>query len=162
MKPRERRLFTASVLLVVGYCFTGVASQLPAALCDPEAADYSGRKGKTIYVSKLGDNSDGSSWQKAFHTIQAALLALPDNRGGHTDRRPARHLRRGESVPRPSRRRERTTCWWATATESSAPARPAGSLSTAVAPAWLFGRIRRGPAAIRHGRSSSPTCRNPG
>ena len=84
MKPRERRLFTASVLLVVCYCFTGVASQLPAALCDPEAADYSGHKGKTIYVSKLGDNSDGSSWQKAFHTIQAALLTLPDNRGGHT------------------------------------------------------------------------------
>ncbi len=50
---------------------------------DPAAADYSGNKGKTIYVSKLGDNSDGSSWQKAFHTIQAALLTIPDNNGGH-------------------------------------------------------------------------------
>lgn len=23
-----------------------------------------------LYVSKLGDNSDGRSWQKGFHTIQ--------------------------------------------------------------------------------------------
>src|SRR4030042_931727 len=41
------------------------------------------RKGVTIYVSKLGDNSDGSSWQKAFHTIQTALLTVPDDKGGH-------------------------------------------------------------------------------
>jgi len=39
--------------------------------------------GKTIYVSKQGDNSDGSSWGKAFHTIQAGLLAVPDDKGGH-------------------------------------------------------------------------------
>ncbi len=37
----------------------------------------------TFHVSKLGDNSDGSSWQKAFHTIQAALLAIPDEKGDH-------------------------------------------------------------------------------
>ncbi|MBN1581704.1 MAG: hypothetical protein JXA89_13450 [Anaerolineae bacterium] len=36
-----------------------------------------------LYVSKLGDDSDGSSWQKAFHTIQRALLAVPDDQGGH-------------------------------------------------------------------------------
>jgi len=36
-----------------------------------------------LYVSKLGDNSDGSSWQKGFHTIQQALLAVPDGQGGH-------------------------------------------------------------------------------
>jgi hypothetical protein len=42
----------------------------------PSAPDYTGRKGKTIYVSKKGDNSDGSSWQKAFHTIQAGLSAV--------------------------------------------------------------------------------------
>ena len=41
------------------------------------------RQGVTIYVSKQGDNTDGSSWQKAFHTIQRALDAVPDNRGGH-------------------------------------------------------------------------------
>jgi len=50
---------------------------------DPVAADYAGNKGKTIFVSKRGDDSDGSSWQKAFHTIQAGLLAVPDNNGGH-------------------------------------------------------------------------------
>ena len=57
--------------------------RLLAASWDPAAADYTGRKGTTLYVSKQGDNSDGSSWQKAFHTIQAALLAVPDDQGGH-------------------------------------------------------------------------------
>ena len=37
----------------------------------------------TLYVSKLGDNSDGRSWEHGFHTIQAALNAIPDDRGGH-------------------------------------------------------------------------------
>jgi hypothetical protein len=59
------------------------SSQLSAASWDPAAADYTGRKGVTLYVSKAGDNSDGRSWQKAFHTIQAALLAVPDDQGGH-------------------------------------------------------------------------------
>jgi len=54
-----------------------------AAPWDPAAADYTGNKGRTIYVSKQGDNSDGSTWHKAFHTIQAALLAVPDDKGGH-------------------------------------------------------------------------------
>ncbi len=47
------------------------------------AVGESGRKGVSLYVSKLGDNSDGSSWQRAFHTIQKALLAIPDDKGGH-------------------------------------------------------------------------------
>jgi len=38
---------------------------------------------KTFYVSKLGNNSDGSSWANAFTTIQAALAAIPDERGGY-------------------------------------------------------------------------------
>jgi hypothetical protein len=38
---------------------------------------------KIIYVSKLGDNSDGSTWSKAFTTIQKALDAIPDDKGGH-------------------------------------------------------------------------------
>lgn len=54
-----------------------------AATWDPAAADYTGRRGATLFVSKLGDNSDGSSWAKAFHTIQAGLLAVPDEKGGH-------------------------------------------------------------------------------
>ena len=37
----------------------------------------------TLFVSKLGDNSDGSSWAKAFKTIQAALNAVSDERGSH-------------------------------------------------------------------------------
>ncbi|MFH0761419.1 MAG: hypothetical protein V2A67_07940 [Bacteroidota bacterium] len=51
---------------------------------DPSAPDYTGRKGTIVYVSKSGDNSDGSSWEKAFHSIQAALLAIPDDKGGHS------------------------------------------------------------------------------
>ncbi len=38
---------------------------------------------KTLYVSKLGHNTDGSSWIKAFSTIQAALDAIPDSSGGY-------------------------------------------------------------------------------
>jgi hypothetical protein len=41
------------------------------------------RTEKTIHVSKLGDDSDGSSWAKAFRTVQAALDAVPDDRGGY-------------------------------------------------------------------------------
>jgi hypothetical protein len=37
----------------------------------------------TLYVSKLGNNSDGRSWRTAFRTIQAALDAIPDDLGGH-------------------------------------------------------------------------------
>jgi hypothetical protein len=62
-------------------------SSPPSARCevfwDPAATEYSGNRGSTLYVSKLGDNSDGSSWAKAFHTIQAALLAVPNGKGGH-------------------------------------------------------------------------------
>ncbi len=37
---------------------------------------------RSIYVSKLGNNSDGSSWARAFKTIQAALSAVPAEGGG--------------------------------------------------------------------------------
>ena len=47
------------------------------------ASSQPARRGVTLYVSKLGDNSDGSSWQKAFTTVQAALDAVPDDQGGH-------------------------------------------------------------------------------
>ena len=62
----------------------GIANDAHAAPWDPATPDYGGRKGTTIYVSKRGDNSDGSSWEKAFHSIQAGLSAVPDNQGGHT------------------------------------------------------------------------------
>lgn len=51
-----------------------------AVMAAPEKETQSGA---TIYVSDQGDNSDGSSWEKAFHTIQAALSAVPNDRGGH-------------------------------------------------------------------------------
>jgi hypothetical protein len=40
-------------------------------------------RGVTLYVSKLGNNTDGSSWASAFTTIQAALKAIPDDHGGN-------------------------------------------------------------------------------
>ena len=65
------------------FLLVGLASALRAAPWDPAAADYTGRKGRALYVSKLGDNTDGSTWQTAFRTIQAALDGVPDGRGGH-------------------------------------------------------------------------------
>lgn len=38
---------------------------------------------EVLYVSRLGDNSDGSSWARAYHTIQSAISAIPDDKGGH-------------------------------------------------------------------------------
>lgn len=52
-------------------------------LAQSGGAGESSRRGVTLYVSKLGDNSDGSTWEKAFTTIGAALAAVPDDRGGH-------------------------------------------------------------------------------
>jgi hypothetical protein len=66
--------------LVFFFCTTNT---IFAEKFDPTASGYTGHKGVTLYVSKAGDNSDGSSWQKALHSIQAALLAVPDDKGGH-------------------------------------------------------------------------------
>ena len=61
----------AAALVLVGV--SGVAVR-PANAAAPQ---------KTLYVSKLGDNSDGRSWATAFGTIQKALLAIPDASGGY-------------------------------------------------------------------------------
>src|SRR3990170_1685275 len=37
----------------------------------------------TLFVSPLGDDSNGSSWTTAFRTVQKALESIPDDRGGH-------------------------------------------------------------------------------
>jgi hypothetical protein len=80
---RDRvRFFPFSFWVALAWMI-GTSSGLFAAPWDPAASDYTGHKGKTLYVSKQGDNSDGSSWCKAFHTIQAALSAVPDDQGGH-------------------------------------------------------------------------------
>ncbi|MEX0977350.1 MAG: hypothetical protein WDZ48_00765, partial [Pirellulales bacterium] len=55
-----------------------------AAFAQAAPADAPARAGKCLHVSKLGDNSDGSSWQTAFHTIQRALDRVGEDRGGHT------------------------------------------------------------------------------
>lgn len=78
----SRGLQVARVVIAIG-CIGAVPSHSIAASWDPAAADYSGNRGTTIFVSKAGDNSDGSSWSKAFHTIQRALAAVPDKKGGH-------------------------------------------------------------------------------
>jgi hypothetical protein len=46
----------------------------------------------TLYVSKLGDNSDGSSWAKAFKTIQAALNAVREGGGQRIVIRPDTYM----------------------------------------------------------------------
>lgn len=38
---------------------------------------------ETFYVSKLGNDAGGQTWATAFTTIQAALDAVPDDKGGH-------------------------------------------------------------------------------
>lgn len=68
-RARMRTARSCLTLFALGVLSTGVVSAEP--------------KGGTLYVSKLGDNSDGSTWNKAFTTIQAALNAIPDDQGGH-------------------------------------------------------------------------------
>lgn len=36
-----------------------------------------------LFVSKLGDNTDGTSWAHGLHDVQAALARVPDAAGGH-------------------------------------------------------------------------------
>jgi len=62
-------------------CF--VVGVLAACAALAAGAAVQGRRGVTLYVSKLGDNSDGTTWAKAFRTVQAALAAVPDAKGGH-------------------------------------------------------------------------------
>ena len=78
-----RKMMVCWMYLTLFSLFTAQPTVLHAAPWDPAAADYSGNKGMTLYVSKQGDNSDGTSWPKAFHTIQAALSAVPNDKGGH-------------------------------------------------------------------------------
>ncbi|MBN2296533.1 MAG: hypothetical protein JXM70_29160 [Pirellulales bacterium] len=73
------RLFSLLLLIAL----TTLSVPLSAASPVPGDDGYAGRVGKAIFVSKTGDNSDGSSWAKAFHKIQDALNAVPDAKGGH-------------------------------------------------------------------------------
>lgn len=79
--PNLKNSFLVKCLLflLTMTCYAGTAT----AIADPAARNFNGRKGAKYYVSKLGDNSNGSSWKSAFHSIQAALSAIPDDKGGH-------------------------------------------------------------------------------
>jgi len=71
-----------SRLCLVWTLFVGAAA-VQGASPVPGDVGYAGRQGVILHVSKAGDNSDGLSWTRAFHTIQAALNAMPDDGGGH-------------------------------------------------------------------------------
>ncbi len=73
----------AHVFAVLILCLFGSVTMRARAAHAAGGAATGSRKGATLYVSKLGDNSDGSSWAKAFRTIQAGLNAIPDAKGGH-------------------------------------------------------------------------------
>ena len=82
MKATRFHAFVSAIL--IGLCVSCLPpGSLHAAPWDPAATDYAGRKGTTIYVSKRGDNTDGTSWEKAFHTVQKGMSAVPDDQGGH-------------------------------------------------------------------------------
>jgi len=72
---------TKTILLLT--LLTAILSTCISRGSEPSAAPSDIRRGVTLYVSKLGDNSDGRSWKTAFHTIQKALYAVPDDEGGH-------------------------------------------------------------------------------
>ena len=83
MRNYNKNILRAFTILLFSLFFLTGLSAFSSNTVDPIATDYTGRKGTVIYVSKLGDNSDGSSWKKAYQTIQAALSAVPDDKGGH-------------------------------------------------------------------------------
>ena len=57
-----------------------IAAFAAGALCAIDAAG-SGQAHGTLYVPKLGDDSDGRSWATAFRTIQRALDSVPEGGG---------------------------------------------------------------------------------
>lgn len=81
--PRRRRVSALAMraLMQAAVALIATTPALPAE--NPPPATQPARKGVTLYVSKSGDNSDGTTWARAFRTIQAALLKIPDDRGGH-------------------------------------------------------------------------------
>ncbi len=60
----------------------GILTQQGSAV-EPQSHTGDVGRSQTLYVSKLGDDSDGRSWEKAFHTIQSALSDVSNDQGGH-------------------------------------------------------------------------------
>ena len=76
---------TARTFSIVRTIFLLTASLLTFILgvIEVYAAPNDVQNGIKLYVSKLGDNTDGRSWKTAFNAIQQALDAVPDDKGGH-------------------------------------------------------------------------------
>ncbi|WP_437231028.1 hypothetical protein SH661x_002270 [Planctomicrobium sp. SH661] len=80
---KTNRKLLSHVFALLSLSSGWLVQQAGAGSPDPAAADYSGRVGQTIYVSRLGDGTDGKTWKTAFKTIQAGMNAVPDDQGGH-------------------------------------------------------------------------------
>jgi predicted GH43/DUF377 family glycosyl hydrolase len=76
--PHRARPVTLVACVFVAV-MSGRSSRADARATDSQPAP----KGVTLYVSRLGDNTDGRTWARAFTTIQRALDAVPDANGGH-------------------------------------------------------------------------------
>jgi hypothetical protein len=74
-----------TVDLGIGFAkgYLSIASEASPNVDLPRSKTTDVRPGVSLYVSKLGDNTDGLTWKTAFRTIQAALSAVPNDRGGH-------------------------------------------------------------------------------
>ena len=71
------------VILIINLTVLSRSNSFASESADPSSTSYQGRKGVTLFVSKSGNNTDGTSWKKGYHSIQAALSAIPDSLGGH-------------------------------------------------------------------------------
>jgi hypothetical protein len=78
IRIRPARHYCVSLAVAVFYSLQAIHAADSPGLAIPAA-----RRGIVLHVSKLGDNSNGRSWKTAFHTIQTALNAIPDDAGGH-------------------------------------------------------------------------------
>jgi hypothetical protein len=82
MNPRP---FASAPRLALAILLAGFSNLGSAALGGegPDASSNLPRQGVTLHVSKLGNDGDGLSWSTAFRSVQRALEAVPDARGGH-------------------------------------------------------------------------------
>ena len=71
-----------------------LAVNLPSARLKAAEINYRQHEtpSQTLFVSKLGDGTDGSSWAKAFRTIQAALNSVSDSGGQRIIVRPDTYM----------------------------------------------------------------------
>ncbi len=81
MRMIEMKQIGYAILMLL----VSIGGTTPVWAVSPVVGDsgYDGRVGVTLYVSKAGDNTTGQSWATAFGSIQRALNAIPDDRGGH-------------------------------------------------------------------------------